>query len=150
MQHGEEGRAAVSSHRHVATLPPPVRFLGGLDKFSHCFRGTLCTVGKWNFLKQFSSVSEFCASLDILVLCTMCCCIFFFFCPHHVACGVLFPQPGIKRMHYELLFCNTMRNGIFCAISVNKGCHSDQWLQLPWLVSWWALRELKMERILAT
>ena len=56
MQHGEEGRAAVSSHRHVATLPPPVRFLGGLDKFSHW---TLCTVGKWNFLKQFSSVSEF-------------------------------------------------------------------------------------------
>ena len=40
-----------------------------------------------------------------------------------------------------------MRNGIFPAISVNRGCHSHQQLQPSAMVSWWALRELRKERI---
>ena len=36
-------------------------------------------------------------------------------------------------------------NGIFPAMSINKGCHSHQWLQ-PSNVSWWALRKLKAEK----
>ena len=40
---------------------------------------------------------------------------------------------------------HTLRNGIFPAISVNKGRHSHHWLQPPQKVSWWALRELRKE-----
>ena len=35
-------------------------------------------------------------------------------------------------------------NGIFPATSINKGCHSHQWLR-PSNVSWWALRKLRAE-----
>ena len=48
-------------------------------------------------------------------------------------------------MTYQLSTC--VRNGIFLAISVNKGCHTHHWLQPPRMVSWWTLRELRKERI---
>ena len=38
-----------------------------------------------------------------------------------------------------------MRNEIFPAISVNKGCHRHQQLQPPWMVSWGVLRDLRKE-----
>ena len=40
-----------------------------------------------------------------------------------------------------------LRNGILPAISVNKWCHSHQWLQpLPTVVSRWTLRGLRMRK----
>ena len=36
-------------------------------------------------------------------------------------------------------------NGVFPAISINKGCHCHQWLE-PSNVSWWALRKLRAEK----
>ena len=49
------------------------------------------------------------------------------------------------------LFLDTFEKwNISCHI-INKGCHNHQWLQPPLMVSWWALRELRMwkHRILA-
>ena len=40
-----------------------------------------------------------------------------------------------------------MRNGIFPALWVNRGCHSHWQLQPSAMVNWWALRGLRKERI---
>ena len=46
--------------------------------------------------------------------------------------------PGKHHAHWH---------GVFPAISVNKGCHYHQRLQPPWMMSWWALKELRKQRI---
>ena len=40
---------------------------------------------------------------------------------------------------------NILRNEIFPAISENNGCCGHQQLQPPWMMGWWALRELRKE-----
>ena len=54
------------------------------------------------------------------------------------------PRGGTDK--WNIYKCNGIFiNGIFPAISVNKGCHSHQLLQ-PSNVSQWALRELRAEK----
>ena len=43
-----------------------------------------------------------------------------------------------------------VRNGVFPAVSVNRGCHRQQRLQPPQVLSWGAPRELRKQTILGT
>ena len=65
--------------------------------------------------------------------------------PKNTGVGSLFLLQQIfptQELNWNLLHCiyqlsyQGSQNGLFPAISVNKGCHSYQQLQQPWMVSW--------------
>ena len=58
----------------------------------------------------------------------------------------LVPSSALQGKRFQLFI---LRNGIFAAISVNKGCHSHQQLQPSQMISRWAQRQLRKERISA-
>ena len=71
---------------------------------------------------------------------------FILFCPllllpHFSLSTVIFSFPCFPLFFYEI----TVRNAMFPAISVNKRCHSHQWLQLS-IVSWWAPKKHRAEK----
>ena len=72
---------------------------------------------------------------------------FILFCPllllpHFSLSTIIFSFPCFPLFSsYEI----TVRNAMFPAKSVNKWCHSHQWLQSS-IVSWWALKKHRAEK----